>query len=199
MSSMKIPPYPLNWPDGQPRTSRMVKSQFRTSLPGAIKNVKDSLRRFAVDSNRKIEAVQVTSNASMFDDKPEDPGVAVWFEWDGHMRCIAVDRYNKVACNLQAIHHVIEARRTELRHAGIQMVRTSFKGFMALPPPPDANSQRIGKAAWWETLGVERTASAAEIKTAYKKRSRTIAGEEQEQRLLNLAKEEGLRAVGERA
>jgi hypothetical protein len=57
---------------------------------------------------------------------PADPGVAVWFTWDGMQVCIAVDRYQKVASNLQAIHHIIEARRVELRHGTLALVRASF-------------------------------------------------------------------------
>ena len=49
--------------------------------------------------------------------------------------CIPVDRYNSVEANLQAIHHIIEARRVELRHGTLALVRASFTGFKALPAP----------------------------------------------------------------
>jgi hypothetical protein len=49
--------------------------------------------------------------------------------------------------NLQAIHHVLEARRTEMRHGGLHVVRQTFKGFTALPAPP-------GKRTWREVFGL---------------------------------------------
>lgn len=67
--------------------------------------------------------------------RPADPGVAAWFPWDGEQRCIPVDRYQSVEGNLQAIHHIIEARRVELRHGTLALVRASFKGFTPLLPP----------------------------------------------------------------
>jgi hypothetical protein len=62
-------------------------------------------------------------HASLGASRPSDPGVAVWFTWDGLGVCIAVDRYQTVEANLQAIHHIIEARRTELRHGTLALVR----------------------------------------------------------------------------
>ncbi|MEA3033515.1 MAG: hypothetical protein QOH86_1531 [Sphingomonadales bacterium] len=133
-----IPPYPLTWPDGLPRTERHQSSQFRTSLSAALKNVRESLRLFGVDSGKPVSDVVLSSNVGGLevDRKLDDPGVAAWFAWDGGQRCIAVDRYPKPEDNLQAIHHILEARRTEMRHGGLHIVRQTFKGFTALPAPP---------------------------------------------------------------
>lgn len=133
---MTIPAYPLHWPDMLPRTERKVSSQFRTSLSGALKNVKSSLELFAKDSGKAVTDIALSSNAGGLDlGQPKDTGVAAWFTWDGEQRCIAVDRYPKIEDNLQAIHHIIEARRTEMRHGGLHIVRQTFKGFTALPAP----------------------------------------------------------------
>jgi hypothetical protein len=181
---MNIPPYPLAWPDTQKRTTSRVKSQFRTGLQGAMKNVADSLRAFANDSARKLEYIQITSNAGLFDSSPADPGIAVWFQWDGAMRCIAVDRYLTVAENLQAIHHVLEARRVELRHAGIEMVRTTFRGFVAALPAP-------GDKPWHVVLGVAPDATPSQVDAAYKVRARDLAqkGDQEQLRELNVARD----------
>jgi hypothetical protein len=126
-----------------PRTKSRVSSQFKTTLEGAIKNVRTSLAAFGRDSGQAIKAdtVVISSNYSLGVTNPIDPGVAVFFEWDGAQRCIAVDRYQKLADNLQAIHKVLEARRVEVRHGGISIVRQTFRGFMALPNP-DATDWR---------------------------------------------------------
>lgn len=181
-----IPPYPVQWPEGQPRTKNRQSSRFKATLAKAISNVEDSVRLFVQDSRGKFTGCVVTSNASLMSKRPDDPGVSVWFEWDGQMRCIAVDRYDKVEDNLQAIHHVLEARRTELRHAGIHVVRTSFRGFTALPAPSQGTSGQ-----WWDILGLSPNASAEQIKTAYKAKSRNAF--EEEQKALNVARDEALR------
>jgi hypothetical protein len=140
---MTIPAYPLQWPDGLPRTERKASSQFRSSLSAALKNVKSSLELFAKDSGKQVTEIVLSSNVGGLDvGQPADTGVAAWFEWDGQQRCIAVDRYPKVEDNLQAIHHIIEARRTEMRHGGLHIVRQTFKGFTALPAPEGRKSGR---------------------------------------------------------
>jgi len=138
-----IPAYPLQWPDGMPRTKVRVTSAFKVTLAGAIDNVQTSLRLFGRDSGMSIKNVIISSNYSLGVSNPTDPGVAVFFEWDGAQRCIAVDRYQKLADNLQAIHKVLEARRVEVRHGGISIVRQTFRGFMALPNPDKADWRKL--------------------------------------------------------
>lgn len=127
--------YPLSWPPGFPRSKSRMEGQFKTSLSGALANVEGSLRRFSADSGKKIEGLVISSNVSLGQQRPADPGVACWFMWDGLQVCIPVDRYVKVEANLQAIHLIIESRRTELRHGGLAIVRATFTGFKALPAP----------------------------------------------------------------
>lgn len=162
-----IPPYPLCWPEMMPRTQRRIKSQFKTTLAGAINNVSDALRRFGADSGKPVANIVATTNIGgiqLAEKKDMDPGVAVWFEWDGAMRCIAVDRYLKPEENLQAIYHILEARRTEVRHGGLVIAQTAFKGFLALPAPPGSH--------WSDVLGVPPTATAEQIELAYRQAAR---------------------------
>lgn len=135
---MTAVPYPLAWPKDVERVpiSKRTESKFKTTLSGALGNVKTSLVRFGNDSGIAVTNVVLSSNVGGLDaGKPQDPGVAAWFTWDGDERCIAVDRYLKVEENLQAIHHIIEARRTEMRHGGLNITRQTFKAFAALPAP----------------------------------------------------------------
>ncbi len=139
--------FPLSWPEGFPRTPRREAGKFKTSLAGALTNVQTSLRLFGADAGRAVSDIVMSSNVALGVAKPADPGVAVWFVWDGEQRCIPVDRYTTVEANLQAIHHILEARRVELRHGTLALVRASFKGFsLALPAP--------GRRSWREVLGL---------------------------------------------
>ncbi|HSV45118.1 MAG TPA: hypothetical protein VLJ58_04925, partial [Ramlibacter sp.] len=138
--------YPLSWPQGFPRAKTREKGQFKTSLAGALKNVEHSLSLFASDSRKPLTGIVISSNVTLGVQRPADPGVAIWFTWDGLQVCIPVDRYESVEANLQAIHHIVEARRVELRHGTLALVRASFTGFKALPAP-------AGKH-WSDVLGL---------------------------------------------
>lgn len=158
--------YPLTWPPNWPRTSHPTKSQFKTTLNAAIDNVQSSLKRFAADSGKKVENFLVSSNVSLMERNPKDSGVCVYFTWDDISTCIAVDRYLKIEENLQAIHHVIEAERTKLRHGGLNLVRAAFRGYAALPPPSGTKGRH-----WADVLDVTSKATLAECESAYKRKS----------------------------
>lgn len=157
--------YPLHWPDGFPRTERKIDSRFKTTLQAALKNVNHSMQLFSSDSGKKVTDITISSNVTLGMQNPKESGVAIWFTWDESHLCIAIDRYTKVEDNLQAIHHVIEARRTELRHGGLHIVRQTFRGFKALP-------ESTGKKRWYQVLKVERIATQDQIKVAYKERAK---------------------------
>jgi hypothetical protein len=161
-----IPAYPLAWPEGLPRTEKKATAQFKTTLAGAINNVRDSLRLFGSDSGRAVTEIAVTSNATLLEALPDDTGVAVWFTWESEQRCIAVDRYPRIEHNLQAIHHILEARRTELRHGGLTVVRQSFKGFALLPAPD----------RWQDVLAFppDATITAADVERQYRALARGV-------------------------
>jgi hypothetical protein len=182
-------PYPLAWPQGVPRTdpARREPGKFRTTVSGALENVRASLASFARDSQRKISSIVLSSNVTLGNSKPADPGIAAWFVWDGLSVCIAIDRYQTPAANLQAIHHIIEARRTELRHGTLAMVRATFTGFQALPAPIERG--------WWEVLGVRKDASLEEVEAAYRTKAKMAhpdtGGSNGAMRDLNAARDAG--------
>ncbi|SCM79806.1 Heat shock protein DnaJ domain-containing protein [uncultured Pleomorphomonas sp.] len=157
--------YPLSWPEGFPRSQRRETGNFRTTLAVALKNVQDSLRLFGRDSGKSVQDVILSSNVTLGVGSPSDPGVAAWFMWDGEQRCIPVDRYSTPAANLQAIHHVLEARRVELRHGTLALVRATFRGFTAALPAP-------GRKPWHQVLGVRPSATKVEVDGAYKRLAR---------------------------
>jgi len=103
--------------------------------------------------------------------RPTDSGVAVYFRWDESDVCIAVDRYQRIEENLQAIYHVINAERTKMRHGGLNIVRASFRGYAALPPPRDASGQ-IEKP-WWQRLGFDKQVSLPEAESRYRELVKT--------------------------
>ena len=158
--------YPLQWPDGMPRTVRPGADQFKTSLSGALKNVTKSLSLFATDSKHKVEGIVISSNVTLGNQRPKDTGVVVYFSWNGLSTCIPVDRYAKVEANLQAIHHCIEAERVKLRHGGVNLVQAAFRGYAALDAPGKEPHR-----SWREVLDIPdgHTADPETVQKQYKR------------------------------
>lgn len=189
--------HPLKWPPGVRRTdpARREKGQFKTDESKAAENVRRSLRAFSTDSGKPLENINATANRPGGGDflnpttsGPKDPGVAIWFRWDGLDVCFAVDRYTTVAANLQAIHHIVEARRVELRHGTFAMARASFEGFRALPAPAGET--------WWQVLGVKEDDPPNVIHAAYRQKSKDNQHGDSGQARLNMARDTGMRERG---
>ena len=181
--------YPLSWPATIPRSKARERSTFKASLTSALKNVETSLRLFAKDSGKAVTGIVISSNVTLGRERPEDPGVAIWFTWDGLQVCIPVDRYQTVEANLQAIHHIVEARRTEMRHGTLALVRATFMGFQALPPPSGGH--------WSDVLGVPRTATAEVIERALRDKAKAAhpdkGGSAEAMQQINAARDAALR------
>lgn len=195
--------YPLQWPSGFPRwKSSRVNSSFRTDFDSALRNVRKSLEAFGKDSGKPVSNPVLSSNIDMnpltanTGSRPADPGVAVWFSWDGIQVCIPVDRYATPAANLQAIHHIIEARRTELRHGTLSLVRATFSGFKALPPASGKHWRDILELSRIPQVNISR----ATIENKYRELARTChpdaGGSTEKMAELNIARETALREVG---
>jgi hypothetical protein len=194
--------FPLHWPQGFPRwKSSRARGAFRVDFDAALRNVRRSLEGFAKDSGKIVEAPVLSSNLDLNPltapsgrQRIDDPGVAVWFTWDGMQVCIPVDRYDSPAANLQAIHHILEARRVELRHGTLALVRATFSGFKALPAPEGEH--------WRDVLGLEGMPAPSVIQSAYKLKARDahpdrIGGNAEAMARLNAARDAALAEVGQ--
>lgn len=191
---MNVQSYPLYWPPGFPRAKYRESGRFKSGYESALKNVTSSLKLFASDSGKKLEHAIMSSNMTLTGLAGNDPGVAVWFVWDDLQLCIPVDRYSYVASNLQAIHHIIEARRVELRHGTLALVRASFAGFKSLPAPQGKH--------WREILGIAAGALVTpdNVTAAYRRlagdRHPDKGGSADAMSELNTARDTALREVG---
>jgi hypothetical protein len=173
--------FPLCWPDTTPRSKHREAGQFKTALASAIHNVELSINKFGRMSGKSVNPVTISSNVTLGYAKPSDPGVAGWLKRDGHLVCIAVDRYSSVEANLQAIHHVLEARCTELRHGTLALVRQTMRGFQALPAP----------TSWRQMFGFAPDAVPTwdAVNTAYRDLAKLAGPESQKLIDLNLARD----------
>lgn len=155
--------YPLAWPQSFRRTTSRKTSQFKATLNGAMDNVENSLKRLSNASGQKVTDIVFSTNYSLSERNPKDPGCAVYFNWNGISTCIAVDIYSKLEGNIQAIHHCIEAELTKLRHGGVQLVEAAFRGYAMLPPP---------SADWRKILKAGANPDIEDVEASYKQLSK---------------------------
>lgn len=97
--------------------------------------------------------------------QPDDPGVAIYFEYKKRQMCFACDRWRKIEDNLQAVAKTIEALRGVARWGTGDMMESAFTGFTALPAPGPTTAR-----GWREVLGFppDRTPPISEVESNYK-------------------------------
>jgi hypothetical protein len=164
-----IEAYPLAWPPGWPRNKSHQRSRAKFSTSGRLLSVMDGIQRVLLELERlgvkRDDLVISTEIPTRLDGLPRsdrtvaDPGVAVYWRKGKDTRCMAIDRYDRVADNLAAIAATLEAMRAIERHGGAEILDRAFTGFVALPAPEQ----------WWQVLGVAENATGEEIDAAWRR------------------------------
>lgn len=179
--------HPLCWPAGWRRTGESYQTRARFSktehvhrggssfsrqgdltVSDARLRVLEALRRFGVLDGDAIVSTNLQTRLDGLprsgQAEPRDPGVAVyWVRPTEPMRCMAIDRYDRVADNLAAIAATLEAMRSIERHGGATILDRAFTGFAALPAPAAVRD-------WREVLGVPNTVQTADsLRDAYRR------------------------------
>jgi len=154
---MNINAYPLFWPDGWKRTTPGARDDGRfgkraqprgnSYAPLLNLTVADGIKRVMAELEhlqvRRDDLVISTNMPTRLDGfprsdaaNPQDPGVTVWWRTrKGQPRCMACDRYTRVADNLAAIAASLEAMRAISRHGSAEILDRAYTGFTALPAP----------------------------------------------------------------
>lgn len=208
-----IQSYPLQWPAGWRRTKDHVTARFYTPKHRLVnQQYYQSTKRLTVaeGANRVMEQLRlmglgdwqivVSTNVRprldgmprSGESEPKDPGAAVYWQHDksGH-RCMAVDRYDRVADNLAAIAATLEAMRAIERHGGAAILDRAFTGFKALPEPEQ----------WFQVLGLDSPdVTEEEIKAAYHQKAREShpdipGGDTTAMARINAARDRGLEEI----
>lgn len=174
MRDTTIQAYPLQWPDGWPRTRYPLRSRYgggRTlKLARCIEEVEEEIRKLidrrtlstndlVISTNMRRRKVDGGIYAN--EREPGDSGVAVYFRKDGEQRVIANDKWRTVAENLHAIALTIDRLRGLERDGSSEILKRAFRGFDALPDPSAVTR-------WWEVLGVSAHIPTNEIPSAYR-------------------------------
>lgn len=187
--------YPLSWPAGWKRTdpARRTSALFHRivtlessaqigerktakrilGVQDATARVLGELRLFGVLEGEAIISTNVVLRLDGLprsgQAEPNDPGVAVYWKrpLDRATKCMAIDRYDRVADNLAAIAATLEAMRSIERHGGAQILDRAFSGFDALPAPGKSSGR-----GWREILGFapDATPDRPDVEHAYRRR-----------------------------
>ena len=155
--------YPLHWPSGWPRTPAHSRKcgQFKMTPDKARKELLQEINLLGgnyplISNNVEIRRDGAPyANASRL--KINDPGVAVYFEYNGKSMTFACDRYDATYKNMRAIGKTIEAIRGIERWGASDMMERALSAFEALPPPD----------GWRKVLGVNIAASREDVKKKY--------------------------------
>jgi hypothetical protein len=191
--------YPLAWPAGWPRTAahRRQPSKFKPGgLTAEAQECRWELQRLGARHAVISTNIELRQDGLPYSNRrrPDDPGVAVYFMYEGRQQCIPCDRWATVEENLRAVWKSIEALRSLERWGAKSFVDAAFTGFQALPSP---NSAR----PWWEVLGVSQHASAEQINAAYRSKAKSAhsdtGGSDAAMSALNVARDAGLKSRSE--
>lgn len=160
---MSVQAYPLHWPDGWPRTKAGWREQarFDTSFARARDGLAQELERLGARNAVLSTNVELRLDGQPYANRaePADPGVAVYFEYNGKSMTFACDRWDKVRDNIQAVRKTIDALRGIERWGASDMLERAFTGFAQLA------DQTNGE--WWAVLGVDPGAGYSQVRNAY--------------------------------
>lgn len=180
--------YPLCWPSSWPRTEplRRESSRMKSALSSALKNLQAEVARLGGKN------LQLSSNYTLGNERPQDPGVVAYFTRDGDAVAIPCDRWKTLAENVQAIAKTIEALRGIERWGAKHMVKAAFRGFAALPESSSARS-------CWQILGLTPNSSVDAINQAFRQLAQVchhdLGGSDAAMAELNEARTQALKAV----
>ncbi len=202
---MSVSAYPLQWPAGWRRTEshRRMRAAFKSARRSL--SVMDGVGRVLLElellgAPNRDDIVISTNILTRLDglprsdqSEPEDPGAAVYWTTKGQKqaKCMALDRYNRVADNLAAIAASLNAMRSIKRHGGAQILDRAFSGFIALPAPEQP----------WQTLGLSTSSpTRQQIDEAHRRLAFVHhpdrGGDEHRMARINSARDELYRCIG---
>lgn len=200
--------YPLQWPDGWPRTSARLREDGRrrfrkgdwhnktyTMINTTRQQLADELQRLGARSVVLSTNIELRLDGQPYSNRsaPQDPGIAVYFTLEGESMVMAQDAYIRVPDNIRSLTLAITGMRQMQRHGGGTMLKRAFSGFTALPPPDQMSTITTPPPAnWWDVLGVQQGCDLAVAEAAWKALARTTP--ENERYAINAAIEAARRA-----
>ena len=205
--------YPLQWPDGWPRTpSHRRESDNRFGISGgfteegrrvgrritvgrARDQLMDELHRLGATDIVVSTNVPVKADGLLYADNKrlDDPGIAVYFKFKGKQMVMARDPFTSVAGNLRTLALAIEHLRGLERHGGSLMFEKAFTSYLAIAAPDS-------KKPWRQVFGI-KPEWTGDIKALYREKARErhsdVGGNDTLMAELNVAYAEARQELGQ--
>ncbi|MDX2265465.1 MAG: hypothetical protein NW215_10895 [Hyphomicrobiales bacterium] len=123
--------FPLQWPEGQPRTARPAASPYRRDMAAALRHLKKQLSRLGATD------IVISSNIGGLTGSTgeRDPGVAVYFNRRGRRHQMACDHWKFAKDNVNALGNALEHMRGMENSGCLALMERAFTAFTKLPPP----------------------------------------------------------------
>lgn len=153
-----IESYPLYWPEGRLRTSshRRKDSKFKPNFAQCRDDLMQEIKRLGGRKQILSTNIPLRLDGLPYANtrEPDDPGVAVYFDYKGKPMCFACDQYRKTRENIRAISLTIKSIRAIERYGSSDMMERAFRGFTAIP-------ETTGEP-WRSVFGFSATESISE-------------------------------------
>lgn len=166
--------YPLQWPIAWPRTPDHKRDWGNLNKMPSNKVRKDLMNELGLLGATRVV---ISSNVAIRKDglpyagqRPEDPGVVLYFTRNGTDVCIPCDRWMTVDANLRAIGKTVEAIRGIERWGAGDLVDAAFNGITNKALPANVIVTPYQARPWYEVLEVAQTASPEVVKAAYRQK-----------------------------
>jgi hypothetical protein len=160
-------------------TTGQYKYRRDVTMAEAVDRVLDELDKYTkVGQSHRVpeESIIISTNVPVKRDgfpvssfrKPDDPGVAVYFELDGRPYCLPCDKWDRVEDNLAAVAAHIGAMRG-IERWGVGETSDAYAGYKALP------EYTMSEAEIWCALDLPgRPKDVAQVKEAYRNRVKKV-------------------------
>lgn len=186
--------FPLSWPVGYARTANPQRARFKTTFGAARDGLIAEIKRLGGKEIILSTNIPIKRDGLPYATfaKVKDPGVAVYFTYEGQQRVFACDKWQDVEDNVHAIRLTIDAIRGLDRWGVSEMLNRVFTGFKALPESVDAKT-------WFQILECDPRPTMFELKRAYLAKAKTShpdrGGSAQAFQEINEAYNQGLQFV----
>lgn len=164
---MKPEKFPLSWPAGYPVTNNRQPSSFKVTFLKArdemineFKLLLGDTRSLVISCNMPHDTKGVLTGKSPL--MYPNPGVAVYFTFNGEEKVIACDHWRHLHENIRAIGITVSALRSLERQKCTQILSRAMGDMKALPQNAGASN-----GAWWDVLCVKETDLISVIKERY--------------------------------
>lgn len=190
--SESVKRYPLEWPIGWKRCRSRRMGRFHVA--SRYISVSEATARLERELDRlHAKNVTLSTNVSLrldgrprSDERPSDPGAAIYFSFRGKATVLACDSFTDVGQNIAALAAHLDALRSIERY-GVGTIEQALAGYKALPADTAADWRAVFGFSADANPSVEQVQSA--YREAAKVRHPDIGGTEIEMSHVNRARD----------